>query len=234
MSEIITSPFFGILISLVAFEIGCFAYKKTKLSLFNPLFISILFIIVFLKTCNINLNSYNVGGNFISLFLTPATVILAVPLYKKLELLKQNSLAILIGITSGTILGLISIVVLGHIFKLDTLVNTSIISKSITVPISLEVSKQLGGIPALTASVTIFTGILGTIIGPIICKLFKIKEDIAVGVVFGTASHAIGTTKAMEIGQTEGAMSSLSIGIAGLMTVFLAPIIYNVLTILFN
>ncbi|MCY6960222.1 LrgB family protein [Clostridium sp. ZC22-4] len=225
MSELISNPIFGILISLIAFELGCFMYTKTKLTIFNPLFISIFLIILFLNKFNISVDYYNNGAQFISFFLGPATVILAVPLYKKINLLKENVIPILISIASGSCIGIISIVLLSHLFKLDKSIYISLMPKSVTVPIGIEISKQLGGIPAVTAAAIILTGILGAVIGPFICKCFRIKEDIAVGIAIGTASHAVGTTKALELGETEGAMSGLSIGIAGLLTVFIAPII---------
>lgn len=225
MSQVLSSPVFGILLSLIAFEIGYFIYSKTKLTIFNPLFISISIVIITLLKFHISLDTYNNGGQFISFFLGPSTVILAIPLYKKINLLKKHIIPILLSITSGSCIGIISILLLSHLFNLDKTVYISLIPKSVTVPIGIEVSKELGGVPAVTAAAIILTGILGAIIGPFICKFFKIKEDIAVGVAIGTASHAVGTTKALELGETQGAMSGLSISIAGLITVFIAPII---------
>ncbi|MCY6370262.1 LrgB family protein [Clostridium ganghwense] len=231
MTDFISTPIFGILISLIAFEIGCFIYHKTKLTIFNPLFISIILIISFLLKFNISVDSYNEGAQFISFFLGPATVILAVPLYKKIQLLKENSLPILVGIASGSCIGITSIVSLSYLLNLDKALNISLVPKSVTVPIGIEISKQLGGIPAVTAAAIILTGIIGAVIGPLICKCFRIKDNVAVGIAIGTASHAVGTTKALELGETEGAMSGLSIGIAGLITVFAAPFILKILNI---
>lgn len=225
MKALIYNPIFGILISLVTFEIGCFIYKKTKFSLFNPLFISIILIILFLTKFHISLDEYNKGGQFISFFLTPSTVILAVPLYKKIKLLKANALPIIIGICGGSSTGIFCVLLLCHLFKLSKPINISMIPKSVTVPIGIEISKQLGGLPAVTVATIVLTGIIGAIIGPSICNFFKIKDKVAVGIAIGTASHAVGTSKAIEIGDTEGAMSGLSIGLAGLITVFIAPII---------
>lgn len=230
MKELISTPLFGITISLIAFEIGCLIYKKTKVAIFNPLFISIVLVIFFLTGFKIDLSDYNKGGQFISFFLAPATVILAVPLYKKIKLLKAYALPIVVGITTGTIVGITTIIILCHAFGLSKPLDVSMIPKSITVPIGVEVSKQLGGIPSVTVAAIILTGIIGAIIGPFVCKLFRIKDEVAVGVAIGTASHAVGTTKAIEMGETEGAMSSLSIGIAGIITVLLAPIIVKILS----
>lgn len=230
MKELVNSPLFGIMISLLAFEIGCMLYNKTKIAFFNPLFISQALIILLLLRFHISFEAYNKGGQLISFFLGPATVVLAVPLYKKLKLLKANAFAILTGITIGSIFGMISIILLGKAFGLNELLRLSMIPKSVTTPIGMDVSSQLGGIPAVTVAAIIITGILGAIIGPYICKIFRIKDSVSVGIAIGTSSHALGTTKALELGETEGAMSSLSVGIAGLITVILAPIMVKLFT----
>lgn len=223
ISTLIKSPAFGILISLAAFEIGCLLYKKTKLSIFNPLFISIVIVILFLTTFHISLDDYNKGGQLISFFLSPATVILAVPLFNKRKLLKENFVPIILGISIGTLVGLFSIIILSHVFGLSEILKRSLLPKSVTVPIGIEISKNLGGIPSITAVVIIMTGIIGAVIAPLVCKIFKIKDKVAIGIAIGTSSHAVGTTKAVELGETEGAMSGLAIGVAGLITVFAAP-----------
>lgn len=228
MKELISTPLFGIMLSLIAFEIGCIINKKTRLPIFNPLFISIVLVIAFLNIFNINITDYDKGGQFISFFLSPATVILAVPLYKKIELLKSHAVPIISGITVGSIVSIITIISLCKLFGLPKTINVSLIPKSITVPIGIEVSKQLGGITSITVAVIILTGIIGAIIGPYVCKFFKIKDKVAIGVAIGTASHAVGTTKAIEMGEIEGAMSSLSIGIAGIITVIIAPIMAKI------
>lgn len=229
MGNIFNSPLFGIIISVIAFEIGSFIYNKTKIPFFNPLLISIALIILFLKATNIDLKCYNEGANIINFFLAPSTVVLAVPLYKKIHLLKQHAIPIIVGIVLGSISGMISVIYLCKLFNINSKLSISMLPKSITTPIGIEVSKQLGGIPPVTVAVIIITGIMGAIIGPIVCKAFRIKNSVAVGVSLGTASHAIGTTKAMEMGEVEGAMSGLAIGIAGLLTVFLAPILFKLL-----
>lgn len=233
MSELIHTSLFSVLISLIAFEFGMFLYKKTKLPIFNPLLISIMIVIFILKTLNITLNEYNTGGQFISFFLGPSTVILAVPLYKKIDLLKKNIVPILLGISIGSAVGMMSIVFMCHVFKLSTAISLSLIPKSVTTPIGQSISKQIGGIPAITVAAIVLTGVFGSIIGPLVFKLFKIKDPVAMGIALGTSSHAIGTTKAIELGETQGAMSSLSIGVAGLITVIFAPIIGKILSLLF-
>ncbi|MFD3155902.1 LrgB family protein [Haloimpatiens sp. FM7330] len=230
MTELINNPIFGIMISLMAFEIGSIVYKKTNCAIFNPLLIAITLIIIFLLLFNINFDSYYKGGSIINFFLAPSTIVLAVPLYKKIKLLKANAIPIICGILVGSSCGIITIFYLCKLFKLDSALSISLLPKSITTPIGIEISKQLGGIPPVTVAAIIITGIMGAVIGPFVCKLFRIKDKVAVGISIGTASHAVGTTKAMELGETEGAMSGLAIGIAGLMTVFLAPLLLKILS----
>lgn len=231
--EILTeNTLFALIISLLSFEIGLFIYKKTKFPLFNPLLIAIALVISFLLIFNINIDTYNKGGQFINMFLGPATVVLAVPLYKQLQLLKKHLLPILIGILVGSTIGICSVILLANIFGMEEILTISLISKSVTTPIGIEITNQLGGLPPVTVLAIVISGIIGAIIGPLLCKIFKINDKIAVGIALGTASHAVGTTKALELGETEGAMSSLSIGIAGIMTVFLAPVCYSLLSFL--
>lgn len=233
MSELITqfveSPVFGIGISLLTFYAGGLLYKKTGSPLMNPLVLSMLMIIALLLSFHISFEDYNRGGQFISFFLGPATVILAVPLYKKISLLKENVVPILAGISIGSAAGIASIIVMCKMFGLDELISISMIPKSVTTPIGIEISNQLGGLPSITVAAIVFTGIAGVLLGPMVCKLFKIDDKVAIGVAIGTSSHALGTTKAVELGETEGAMSGLAIGIAGLVTVFLAPVLAKLL-----
>lgn len=228
-SLFVGSPFFGIGISLLTFYAGSLLYKRVRSPILNPLVLSMLMIIALLVSLHISFEDYNRGGRFISFFLGPATVILAVPLYKKISLLKENALPILAGIITGSAAGIASIIVMCRMFGLDELVSVSMIPKSVTTPIGIEISGQLGGMPSITVAAIVFTGVTGVLLGPRICKLFRIDNKVAVGVAIGTSSHALGTTKAVELGETEGAMSGLAIGIAGLVTVFLAPVLAKLL-----
>lgn len=228
-SSLIVTPIFGIGISLLTFYAGSLLYKKVNSPFLNPLVLSMLMIIALLLSFQISFDDYNRGGQFISFFLGPATVILAVPLYKKISLLKENVIPIIAGISIGSAAGIISIITMCRIFGLDELVSISMIPKSVTTPIGIEISSQLGGMPSITVAAIVFTGIAGVLLGPMVCKLFRIDDKVAVGIAIGTSSHALGTTKAVEIGETEGAMSGLAIGIAGLVTVFLAPILVKLL-----
>ncbi|MGE5458046.1 MAG: LrgB family protein, partial [Methanococcaceae archaeon] len=208
-----------------AFQVGTLLYKKTRLSILNPLLVASVLVMVFLLYFGIDFETYNLGGDYISFFLGPATVVLAVPLYKKIRLLKSNALPILAGISAGCIAGISSILTLSILIGLDEVISKSLAPKSVTTPIGIEISKQIGGLPAITVAAIVITGITGAVLGPFICRRFRIKDKVAVGVAIGTASHALGTTRAIELGETEGAMSGLAIGIAGLVTVFLVPLL---------
>ena len=211
------SVFFGVAISLIAYGLGAFLQKKFKLAIFNPLLISIIITIIVLLATNIDYKTYYEGAKYLSYLLTPATVCLAIPLYEKLELLKNNWKAIFTGIVSGVFTTMICILAMSFIFNLSHKEYVTLLPKSITTAIGMGVSEELGGYVTLTVAVIIITGILGNVIAPLICKVFKITEPIAKGVALGTASHAIGTSKALEMGEVEGAMSSLSRGVSGLL-----------------
>lgn len=228
MSILTDNILFGLVLSLIAFEIGLFVYKKTKFPLFNPLLIAIALVIGFLVIFDIDYDLYNEGAKFINMFLGPATVVLALPLYKQLKLLKKYLMPILIGIFVGSSVSITSVIFLSYIFGLDKTITISLLPKSVTTPIGIEISNQLGGLQPVTILAIVISGIFGAIIAPLLCKIFKIKNKVAIGIALGTSSHAIGTTKALEFGETEGAMSSLSIGLAGIITVFLAPIFFKI------
>lgn len=232
MEIISNNMFFGIFISLIAFEIGLFIYKKTKLPIFNPLLTATILIICFLKIFNIDFDTYNQGGQFINIFLGPATIVLAVPLYKNLNLLKKNFLPIISGIFVGSLVSVSSVISISFFLGLDNTLTVSLLSKSVTTPIGIEITNTLGGVTSITVLAIILSGIIGAIVGPTVFKILRINSPIARGISLGTASHAVGTSKALEIGEQEGAMSSLSIGVAGIITVFLAPLCYSLLSVL--
>lgn len=231
MDIISNNMFFGVFISLIAFEIGLSIYKKTKLAIFNPLLIATILIICFLKIFNIDFDTYNKGGQFINIFLGPATIVLAVPLYKNLNLLKENFLPIFFGILVGSLVSVLSVISISIFLGLDNSLTISLLSKSVTTPIGIEITNSLGGTSSITVLAIVLSGIIGAIVGPTVFKILKINNPISRGISLGTASHAVGTSKALEIGEQEGAMSSLSIGVAGIITVFLAPLCYSLLSI---
>ena len=218
------SIIFGAVLSLAAYEIGLLMKKKFKLAILNPLLIGTICVIGFLLIFRIDYEEYNEGAKYISYLLTPATVCLAVPLYEQLSLLKKNFMAVAVGILSGVLASLVSVLALAKLFDLNHQQYVTLLPKSITTAIGMGVSEELGGLVTITVAVIVLTGILGNVIAEFICKIFKIHEPIAKGLALGTASHAIGTAKAMEMGQIEGAMSSLAIAVAGLLTVIGASV----------
>lgn len=220
MNNILTnSVFFGVLLSLAAYEVGMWLKKKTGWGVCNPLLISIIITVLVLLILHIDYDSYYEGAKYISYLLTPATVCLAIPLYEQVEVLKKNYKAVLIGIVSGTITSLCTILVMAVLFGFSHEEYVTFLPKSITTAIGMGVTEELGGYVSITVAVIILTGVLGNVIADVVFKIFRIKEPIARGVALGTASHAIGTAKAMELGELEGAMGSLSIVVAGILTV---------------
>ena len=229
MNAIINSPLFGILLSLVGFEIGVTISKKFKYSFLNPLLIANILIVGFLLTTGISLESYNVGGDYISVMLSPATVVLAVPLYRQISKLKQFWKPILAGIFAGSLTSLACVIVVSKLIGLSETLMLSLLPKSITIPMGSVVSAQIGGIPPVTIIAITITGITGAVAAPAVCRFCRIKHKVAQGIAIGTASHALGTTRAMEMGEVQGAMSSLSIGVAGLFTAIVAPVIISLI-----
>ena len=222
------SLFGGAVLSLVAYEIGLILKKKFKMAVFNPLLIGVICVIAVLVVGNISYESYNQSGKYISYLLTPATVCLAVPLYEQLELLKKNLKAVAAGLISGVLASLVGVLILAKVFGLSHEQYVTMLPKSITTAIGMGVSEELGGIVTITVAVIIGTGILGNMIGETVCKVFHIEEPVAKGLALGAASHAIGTARAMEMGPVEGAMSSLSIAVSGLMTVVVSLIFSHI------
>ncbi len=229
MNAIINSPLFGILLTLVAFEIGVLISQKFKYSFLNPLLIGNILIVGFLLITGVSLESYNVGGDYISVMLSPATVVLAVPLYRQIQKLQHFWKPILAGIIAGSLTAMACVIVAGKLLGLGKVLTLSLLPKSVTIPMGSVISEQIGGIPSVTIIAITVTGITGAVTAPAVCRFCRIKHKVAQGIAIGTASHALGTTKAMEMGEVQGAMSSLSIGIAGLFTAVVAPIVIELL-----
>ena len=225
MYNILETPIFGLLVTIIFYNLGRFIQRKTKNPILNPLLLAIISIILFLKLSEIPYEAYKIGGDSINFFLGPVTVVLAVPLYKQFEIFKKNMVEILVGIITGVTSSFISVKIIGMLFHTDASLINSLIPKSITTPMGISLTSTLGGIEAITVVAIICTGILGAIISPLVFKIGGIKHPIARGIALGTSSHALGTTKAIEMGEVEGAMSGLSIGIAGTLTVVLIPIL---------
>lgn len=223
------SIFFGMAISLFAYEIGLLIKKKLKKAIFNPLLISVVVVILFLVVFHIDYKTYDNGAKYLSYLLTPATVCLAVPLYQQLQLLKENAKAVIFGILSGVITSLTCVLLLSKLFGLNHEQYVTMLPKSITTAIGIGISQEMGGLVTITVASIVITGIIGNMMAEVICKIFRITEPVAKGIAIGTSAHAMGTSKALEIGEIEGAMSSLAIAVAGLMTVILASFYANLM-----
>ncbi|MGL5715597.1 MAG: LrgB family protein [Paraclostridium sp.] len=229
MYNLLETPTFGIITTILFFNLGLYLNKKTKSPIANPLLISIVGIIILLKVLNIPYESYKIGADSINFFLGPVTILLAIPLYKQFNLFKKHIFEILVGIVCGVLTSFISIIAIGALTNADITIINSLVPKSITTPMGISLSNTINGIESITVVSIILTGITGSILAPIVFKLGKIKHPVSKGISLGTSAHALGTSKAIELGEVEGAMSGLSIGISGIITVILIPIIMTFL-----
>lgn len=223
------SLFFGMILSLLAYKIGFEIQKKFKKVFLNPLLIAIVLIIVFLLITGISYETYQYGAKYLSYLLTPVTVCLAVPLYKQLQTLKKNMAAILISVSIGCVAHAGVLIAVATLCQLDKQLLMSVMSKSVTTAIALGVTGEIGGIQGITVIGVMVAGISGAVLGPGILKWFHITEPVAQGLALGSASHAIGTSKAIELGEIQAAMSSLAIVVTGILTVIIVPWIVSFL-----
>ena len=221
MEALYTSPYFGVALSVIAFGAGVRIQQKTKLPLCNPLIIAIVLIIGVLLVFKIPYDSYNKGGEIINMFLAPATACLAVSIFTKLSILKKYWLPIIVGCIAGSLASMASVYGMCRLFRLDQSLTMSMLPKSVTTPIAVSVAQAHGGVVPVTVVAVIFTGILGSIAAPLLIRIFKVSDSVAAG----ACSHAVGTSKAIEIGEVEGAMSGLAIGICGVVTVLFSMFI---------
>ena len=230
MNEFLSQlPLFSLVLTIGAYQIGLLLQKKWKSPLCNPLLIGVVLVVGVVLLTGFSVETYQAEMEIFSWFITPATVALAVPLYQQMQKLRKNLPAILAGVAAGAVTALVSVFALCALFSLDKQTTISLLPKSVTVAIGLALSKQNGGIEALTSLVIAFTGILGSVIGPMLCKLLKLKNPISQGVAFGTSAHVIGTAKASELGSIQGAVSSLSLAVAGILTAILFPLVVSLL-----
>lgn len=230
MNEFLSQlPLFSLVLTLGTYQVGLLLQKKWKTPLCNPLLISVALIVAVLLVTGFSVETYQADMKIFSWLITPATVSLAVPLYLQMQKLKKNLPAISAGVAAGAVTGLFSVLGLCALFSLDRQTTISLLPKSITTAIGMVISGQNGGIEALTSLVIAFTGILGSIVGPVLCKLFKLDHPIAQGVAFGTSAHVVGTAKASELGSIQGAVSSLSLAVAGILTAVLFPLVVSLI-----
>ncbi len=224
-----TSTFFGIFITLFFYGTATALKQKIKHPLMNPMLLAIVFTILFLRFFGIEYQAYNNSAKYISYLMTPATVCLAVPLYRQLDTLKKNFKAVMFGITSSVIITMLSVLAFARFFGLSRSSYVTMLPKSITTPIGIGVAEELGGYVAITVASIVISGILGNIFAETVCNVFGIREPVAKGIAIGCSSHALGTVKALEMGEVEGAMSSLSIALAGILTVAAASVFATLL-----
>lgn len=222
---LMNSTYFGVVITLVCYWGALLIAKKLKSTIFNPILIAAAMIITILLVFHIEYETYQQGAVYISYFLNPATVCLAIPLYRQFQVLKENLSAVFWGILSGCIACGITILGLAAVLGLPSELTASVLPKSITTAIALGLSEEIGGISSVTVAAVIITGIFGASIATVIYKIFKIEEPVAQGLAMGASAHAVGTSKALEIGEIQGAMSSLAIVVTGIMTVILVPLV---------
>ncbi len=223
------SAVWGVLLTLAAFGLGALINRLTGKAFFNPLLLGSIFVIILLSVLKIPYPDYKESSAPVSYLLLPATISLAIPLYEKWDLLKENAAAIIAGISVGTFVSLGSALALALFFDLSHEQYVTILPKSVTTAISMDVAGELGGITALTGAIVILTGIAGNLLAEAVCKWFHITDPIAKGVGIGTSAHAVGTSKALQMGEVEGAMSGLSIAVAGILTAVLCPLFAQLL-----
>lgn len=226
MRELLASPYFGIFLSIAAYALGCGLNRKFRTPLCNPLLIAIVLVVGLLLVFRIPYEDYNAGGEIISLFLAPATACLAVGIYSKLAVLKKYWLPILVGAVAGSASSMLSVYALCRLLGLDEQLTVSLIPKSVTTPIAVGIVESAGGLTPITVVAVIVTGILGAILAPAMIRLFRISDSVAAGLAIGACSHAVGTSKAVELGEVEGAMSGLAIGVCGVVTVVLSLLLF--------
>ncbi|MGN0663740.1 MAG: LrgB family protein [Negativibacillus sp.] len=222
LNTLTSSPLFGILLTLGSFSVGVMVQKKLKTPLANPLIIAAALSIGLLQLFHIPLANYQTGSSYISLFLGPATAALALSIYRQYPVLKANLLPVIAGSAVGSAVSMGSVLFLCKLFHLEEIMAKSLLAKSVTTAIAIEVTQQQGGLAPITVAAVVITGVMGAVFSPLLIRLLRIKDPVAAGLAIGTSSHALGTTKALEIGQVEGAMSSIAIGTAGLVTVVFA------------
>lgn len=224
IDNIVTTPVFGIVLTLIMYIIALWINKKTKIAALNPLLVSTIFVMIFLLATKIKYEDYNLGGQYFTFLIGPSTIALVVNLYKNIDLLKKNILPIFLGVFAGVITSITSVYAMTKLLGMDKAMINSLIPKSLTTAIGVAISKEFGGIEVITVFAIIITGIVGAVMSPFVFKIFNVKTRVAKGIGLGTAAHAIGTAKAIEMGEVEGGMSGLSIALAGFISVVLIPI----------
>lgn len=222
MHKLTENPLYGMTICIIAYAIGLWVHRKAWRSpLVNPFFIAVALVIVAHHLLGVPYHNFNQGGKVLAMLLSPATAALALLVYRRREILKRALLPLLAGCLAGSLAAMGSVWWLCDLLGVNEALTASLLPKSVTTPIAVSLAEPLGGIPSITAAAVIFTGILGAVGAPLLIRLFRVTDPVVEGVAIGTSSHAMGTTRAVELGETQGAVSSISIGVAGVMTALL-------------
>lgn len=229
MAELLKIAVLPLVLTFGAYQIGLFCQKKVKSAIANPILISVLLILVFMLVTGTKNEDYQAGMEKFSWLLTPATVSLAIPMYQQLQILRRNLPAILAGVAAGAVACLFMVLGCGLLFSWEPTLTASLLPKSVTSAIGVPLAEMAGGISSITTTVIVITGILANILGNLCCKLFRLTDPVAQGVAFGTSGHVIGTAKANELSPLIGAISSLSLVVAGLLTAVVFPLIIRLL-----
>ena len=218
MSQLLESPFFGMALTILAYWLGTQLQKRTGWVICNSMLVSTILLIGVLTLFHIPYSAYERGGSLINLFLGPATACLAASIYNKIDLLRKNWLPVLAGCCAGVVTSVGSIFLMCRLFGLDRALTASLLPKSVTTPIASALAEANGGVVSIAVAAVIVSGILGNLLSPFLRRLFRVKDPLAAGLATGACSHALGTAKALEMGETEGAMSGLAIGVCGVLT----------------
>lgn len=229
MRTLFESTEFILLLIFGSYLFGQWVFKRTRIGLLHPLVIAMAIIIVFLKVSGISFEAFEKGSSFVSFMLGPSVVALGYVLYEQIDYLKRNLVSILTSVFVGSLVGIISVIILVRLMGADDILLHSLEPKSVTTPIAMSISQQNGGNVSLTAVIVIFCGIFGSIVGPPVLRLLGVKSSVAKGLAMGASAHGVGTAKAMEMGVVEGALSGLAIGLMGVMTALLIPVIGKVI-----
>ena len=219
---LLSSPFLGLFLSAAAWCAGCWLQKKTGLLLCNPLLVAAALIIATLSLLRIPYESYALGGDFIKLMLGPVTAVLALNIYNQRDILRENFLPVLAGCLAGSLTSVGSVLLLCRLFRVEETLTASLLPKSVTTAIAIGVAESQGGVGGIAAAAVIITGLIGAVLAPLFARVFHVTQPVAEGLAIGACSHALGTARAMEIGQVQGAMSSIAICVCGIMTSILA------------
>jgi predicted murein hydrolase (TIGR00659 family) len=233
MTNLLNTDLFSLTLTLGAYVVSCILYKKTKVALLHPLIVSIFVIIAILTALGIPYETYKNGSRLVSFLLGPSVVALGYVLFEQMKYLKGNVVSILVSIVVGSVVGILSVAYIAKAMGADASMVATLSPKSVTTPIAMEISEKTGGLPGLTAVVVVMVGIFGSIIGPLVLKAVGIESRIAKGLAMGAAAHGVGTAAAIQIGAIEGAISGLAIGLMGVATAILIPIIGS-LNVLFG